>query len=546
MACGDASLPGFLLTALGSLDAKYVTMIDDAVFMCNMREYLIQDMLIDTYRDAVAANLAKALGYMSTVIITIWVAYQGFTIIGGTNKEPILPLVYKSAKIVLVMALVTLISGQSPAIANAVLDFQALITAAIVGEGNDVYQIIDINLALAQVFHALIDGLVGGQQAGASGKELTTMAGLVGQSGPAMLVSVLAIMAEISITLAIMLAPLFVFFLLFQQTAAMFWTWVKFLLGTMVSLAVLALLSGILLKMMMFYGATVLAAFYLNAAAAGLVSVDIGGSAMRMASMGALASALIMLVPPLIMQFFNSGASFATGAMMGMMGGGAAGGAMSLAKQLGNQGEGAAGGQGAPGGIGYSGAGGDSSASSETTRMALGHMGKAMGRDAGGEATAGGGIYALNGQGTRGLANQSTNNSNLHGLRQTQGSQEFRNDSSYGSGNSSSNGGYAGTKNNREAATRSAEDAVDTSKDNSLGKGGHLQVDGDRGSVGGGKLLADASTRTARMENASRDTTKAPIDPCTDRTSIHARPDRIFTASNAMPRGSNGRANTVT
>ena len=226
-------------------------------------------------------------------------------------------------------------------------------------------KIIDINLALAQVFNALIDGLVGGQQAGASGKELTTMAGLVGQSGPAMLVSVLAIMAEISITLAIMLAPLFIFFLLFQQTSAMFWTWVKFLLGTMVSLAVLALLSGILLKMMMFYGATVLGAFYLNAAAAGLVSVDIGGSAMRMASMGALASALIMLVPPLIMQFFNSGASFAAGAMMGMVGGGAAGGAMGLAKQLGNQGEGgSAGGQGAngamgaqgtPGSIGYNG-----------------------------------------------------------------------------------------------------------------------------------------------------------------------------------------------
>ena len=136
MACGDASLPAFLVTALGSLDAKYVTMIDDAVFMCSMREYLIQDMLIDTYREAVAANLAKALGYLSTVIITIWVAYQGFMIIGGTNKEPILSLGFKSGKIVLVMGLVTLIAGQSPAIATAILDFQALITAAIVGEGS--------------------------------------------------------------------------------------------------------------------------------------------------------------------------------------------------------------------------------------------------------------------------------------------------------------------------------------------------------------------------------------------------------------------------
>lgn len=55
MACGDASLPSFLVTALGALDDKYVKIIDDAVFMCSMREYLIQDMLIDTYREAAAA-----------------------------------------------------------------------------------------------------------------------------------------------------------------------------------------------------------------------------------------------------------------------------------------------------------------------------------------------------------------------------------------------------------------------------------------------------------------------------------------------------------
>ena len=48
---------------------------------------------------------------------------------------------------------------------------------------------------------------------------------------------------------------------------------------------------------------------------------------MRMASLGALSTALLMLVPPLIMQFFNSGAAFAAGAMAGMMGGGAAMGA---------------------------------------------------------------------------------------------------------------------------------------------------------------------------------------------------------------------------
>jgi hypothetical protein len=333
MSCGDASIPSFVLTALGMLDQKYVKMIDDAVFMCSIREYLVDDMLIGYYRELVASRLATALGFMSTAIMTIWVAYQGFMIISGANRQPIVPLMLKSGKMVLILSLVSLVAAKSPWIADTVLNFQALITAAIVGEGSDVYQIIDINLAMGQVFNALVDGLVGGQQASADGKHLTSMAGLVGQSGPAMLVSVLALMAEISITLSIMLAPLFIFFLMFQLTAPMFWTWTKFLLGTMVSLAVLTLISGVLLKMMMFYGAAVLAAFYVNGALGSILSIDIAGSAVRMATMGGLSSALLMLVPPLIMQFFNSGASFAASALSGsgavekMAGQAAAGGA---------------------------------------------------------------------------------------------------------------------------------------------------------------------------------------------------------------------------
>lgn len=351
--CGGAPL-GILTSALSMLDSKYLDMLDDAVFMCNVREYLIDDMLIGTYRDQVAGQLGTALMFLSTVIMTIWVAYQGFQIIAATNRQPILTLGYKTGKMMLVLGLVSMLAANSPAVAETVLNFQALITSAIVGEDSDVYKVIDSNLILAQIFNALVDGLVGGQQAGADGKSLTTMAGLVGQSGPAMLVAVLAMMAEISITLAVMLSPLFIFFLLFQQTSAMFWTWAKFLLGTMVSLAVLALLSGVLLKMMLVYGASVVAAFYLNGSAlGGLASFDIGGSAMRMASLGALSTALLMLVPPLIMQFFNSGAAFAAGAMAGVMGGGTAMGAarglMGGAGPMGLTAPGQAGANGLPG-----------------------------------------------------------------------------------------------------------------------------------------------------------------------------------------------------
>lgn len=430
MPCSTAALPAFLVTALTGLDNRYVAMVNDAVFVCSVREYLIDDMLIGTYRELVAAKLATALAYMSTTLVTIWVAYQGFMIISGANRQPILGLAYKTGKMVLILSLVALVARNSPVIADTVLDFQELVTAVVVDEGTDVYRTIDINLALAQVFNALIDGFVGGAQANAEGKSLTQMAGLVGQSGPAMLVSVMAIMAEISITLAIMLAPLFLFFLLFQQTAAMFWSWVKFLLGTMFSLAVLALVSGILLKMMMMYGATVLAGFFLNASALGsVVSVDVGGSAMRMAMLGALSTALLVMIPPLIMQFFNSGASFAAGAMMGAMGGGAAaGGVVGLANAMGGQQQ--------PAGVGAS--SGGSGARLETSREGAGVAAESPATRNTQMALQRTGVFGSAGAGERlsygtspapgslGVASRAPESPGLAFLRQKQSSDEFR------------------------------------------------------------------------------------------------------------------------
>lgn len=370
MPCSVITVPAALTAALAGLDGKYVTMIGQAEFMCDVRTFLIEDTLIGVYREHVSSQLAKALLFLSTTIITIWVAYQGFMIISGANRNPILPMMLKTGKMVLVMSLVALLAGQSHVIADAVDDFRNLISTAIVGSDIDIYQMIDLNLTIAIVFNMLVDGMVGGQLAGADGNSLTKVAALIGQSGPEMLVSVLSLMAEISLVLAVMLSPLFLFFFLFQQTTAMFWSWVKFLLGTMVSLAVITLLGSIMMEMMMNYAGKVVAAFFVNAAFGALSSAtggavsggfDISASAMQLGALGALATALLTMVPPLIMGFFNSGAAFAGSAMMAMGGAGAglSGVAQALSGGASSAGAagtaGASGAQGAPA-LGYSGA----------------------------------------------------------------------------------------------------------------------------------------------------------------------------------------------
>jgi type IV secretion system protein VirB6 len=323
MSCEDGTLLQFVLLLLrGVLDAKYLDALSNATFYCSVREYVINTTLIGSYRDNLAASLAQVVGYLSMVVITIWVMFQGFMVISGANRPVYLSLLFKTGKLVLIMALVTSIASKSPDIANVVLDFQRLITTVVVGEDANVYKMIDINLALTQVINQVIESMVGGAQVGAQGNTLTTVAGLIGQSGPAMITSVMAMIAEIAIVFSIILAPLFIFLLLFEKTAALFWGWAKFLVATFFSLAALALVSSIALKVTATYGATVLAAYYLNGSALGsAASFDMSGSAMRMAALGGLMSAIVVAVPPMIMQFFNASLSFAGSAMGGMAGG---------------------------------------------------------------------------------------------------------------------------------------------------------------------------------------------------------------------------------
>ncbi|AOW13451.1 hypothetical protein LPB72_10520 [Hydrogenophaga crassostreae] len=504
MPCATISIPAALLTALGpNLDIKYLTLINNAEFMCQTRGYLIDDMLIGTYRELVAGQLGKALAYISTTIVTIWVIFQGFMLISGANRTPVVSLLFQTGKIVAIMTVVSLLAVNSPMVAEIVLGFQGLITAAIVGAGTDIYQIVDMNLAVAQVFNALIDSLPGGQQVGADGNSLTRIAALVGQSGPAVLVSIMAIMAEISITLAIMLAPLFIFFLMFKQTSGMFVTWAKFLLGTMVSLAMLTLLSSILLDMMMRYGAMIIAAFYANGMLAGTgIGFDIGGSAMQLAALGSLSTALLMMIPPLIMQFFNSGASFAAGAMMGMMGGGAAGAGVmgvmgSMSGQNGQNGQGALGTSGNGGvapNLGYNGGPGGMTGSNNAMLLNKANSGSNV--IAGSDSKMGPGRMGLNADSGAHAKVASINDSQS-------ANNDFRGGGTGSNVNNNANNNSnaaAGTGLPKYANGTDVEDAKFRENRN-WGTGGSLPVDGSQ-SVGGTAVAKESNAVKSAEGNA--------------------------------------------
>jgi hypothetical protein len=351
-----------------------------------------------------------------------------------------------------------------------------------------------------------------------------------------------------------MLSPLFLFFFMFQQTTAMFWSWVKFLLGTLVSLAVITLLGSIMMEMMMNYAGKVVAAFFVNAlinqaAAAGVPvsgGFDMSASAMQLGALGALATALLTMVPPLIMGFFNSGAAFAGSALMAMGGAGAglagvsqalsggAGGAGGAAGASGN-----ASGSGAPA-LGHSGSSGATASDNFAASNNQTLLNRANGSQGGGNA----GLPAPGNGNSIGIG--AHGNANVAQIRSMQSGSDFRSGSNMhtsgaaanrSSGQSSgpdADGWYSNGTSVSDATIKRYED-----QGLSLGSGGSLGVSGGNGSVGGGQALVQAAPREA----VSIGNSPAPSPSAVEVASASPYSD---TPIQALPRGQMGAANRIT
>ncbi|MFV0679070.1 MAG: type IV secretion system protein [Ottowia sp.] len=311
--------------------------MDDALFYCSVREYVIDEIVVGAYRENVAERLAKVLSLVSMTIVTMWVMIQGYNLISGQSKQAALPLLYKTGKIVLILSLVSLLAGNSPAIIDSVEGFKEAISHAVTKDSSndssvDVTMLIDINLGITAMISSINQG-IRAAESGQNPNLVTSTVGLLGQAGPAMLTATLLLLTELSVTLAIMLAPVFIFFLIFQQTAPLFWSWAKFLLGALFSLATLTLVATIALKTTALYGLAVVATYYLSGTEGGsaIISLllgmdgeafDMNASSLRLAALGTLMTAIIISVPPVIMGFFGGAAAFTTGAMYTMAGAG--------------------------------------------------------------------------------------------------------------------------------------------------------------------------------------------------------------------------------
>jgi hypothetical protein len=516
---GMAAVSGFseALENSGIFPARYLAALSDASFYCELRKFVLYDSILDKWMLFVVNNLARVILAMSSVFVLLWLVLIGSRFIFGTNKESFFDLLFRGAKIVLVLSLVSGMLGTTDTIIHTVLGLQNAITTIVTGSDMGVDRLIDMNIAISQVMNMVVEDITNAtsEQETKTGS-FSIFAGLLGQSGPAILTSVLVLLSQIAIVFALMLAPLFVFFLLFKETSSLFWSWSKFLLGSFLSLCFLAIVSTIAMSASLSYGMTIMVSYVLNSiadagealnatvfqAGLGVIAegliilltgggnrVDMSGAAMRMAMMGGLFATLIVAVPPMIMQMFNASIGYASNVM----------GSMGIIRPMG-QPLGGGGGQGTASsplsGVGASGStaslSGPAGGMANSNNQMLINRANSQAMVSGPEGAAGqiGGARAMGG--AMGLAAPGADNARVAQIQNKQSGDEFRAGS--GGGGTSQDGSSMKFYSNGT----NVEDAV-LKEHKHLGTGGALQVAGSRApgsqnSVGGGAVIRDSST----------------------------------------------------
>ena len=300
----------------------------------NIADFVYFALVYEFLQDAIQSIMANMMGHtmkwvslMSLVLVTLWVLMQGYRILTGQTREPIIQIVMNTARVVVIMTAASTMSVMgyqiSPLITN---DASKLVHGLFTDDSNySLIQSIDKNLAMTQVAMSVIDGVqvVESDHDTRDAKGLAMIMATFGTASPPMAAAAMLLLYEFALTLCIGLGPLFILCLLFEQTKELFRRWLFYTLGTLFSMGALALVSALALDLALRVAGALWGASFTNSLVnAG--SEGLSSQALQQGGIGLLMTVLIVSVPPMAAAFFNGAmgsfmfqSAFGIGARMG-------------------------------------------------------------------------------------------------------------------------------------------------------------------------------------------------------------------------------------
>lgn len=253
-------------------------------------------------------GLAMAL---ALALMTMWVFWQGVRIMSGQSRESMMDFVLKAARNAFIVTVATTMSFGGFTMQSSIVDnLDKAAVLLITGKDNKhASDLIETNLAAAQVMLSTIDMVEvneDGKMELSEQKTRTMWIAGFGAIGPAVTGGALLLMYEIAMALFVGFGPLFILCLMFEQTKQMFWKWLYYGIATTFSMAVLALMTTLALKVI----GVVVASFWLSALAGGVAGTNLtqgmSSLAMQQGGIGLLLTVMLISVPPIAGNFFSA------------------------------------------------------------------------------------------------------------------------------------------------------------------------------------------------------------------------------------------------
>lgn len=304
------------LTDLARADSVSV---GDFVFFRTILNYL--DAEINNFGFELMGRMMGWVGFIALTALTLWVMIQGYRIATGQSRDSMMVLVVNSARAALIVTVASSMALFGQGMHNFVTsDISNEITHVITGENKSAEDQIDENLGYMQLALGMIDVLdVEGDPLLDKKKDRAMLLVGLGSGGPAVTAGAMLLLYKVAIALFIGLGPFFILCLLFEQTKQFFGKWLFYGIGTMFSMAVLAAMTSIAMKMV----AKVAVAFWAQKLIGGIFNLGsfsegMTSMAMQQGGMGLILTTLILTAPPIAAMFFQGTlGSFAPYAQIG-------------------------------------------------------------------------------------------------------------------------------------------------------------------------------------------------------------------------------------
>lgn len=279
----------------------------DYIFFSLVNSYLKSQ--IAHFQEDVLGRMSLWVSTFAVILVTLWIMIQGYRMVTGQSREPMMALVANMAKIVFIVSVATTLAvGGNDIQELLTTDLGKHINFIFTGDPSSPDDMIDKNLAKTQLALSAIEVIKVNptdiEMAGEKSK--AELLATFGTASPPMTAGAMLLLYQFAMALFIGLGPLFILCLIFDQTKELFRKWLMYGIGTLFSMAMLSVVTAIAMRLCLSVAEALWAANMINSLIPGAEGAEgLSSLALQQGGIGLLMTALIVSVPPMASMFFQ-------------------------------------------------------------------------------------------------------------------------------------------------------------------------------------------------------------------------------------------------